>query len=65
VTRLAYPPDRTYKILRVWPSAHVIANSFSQTAAAADIQLSQDILCKIDQIMQDAVLTGEPSPEGM
>lgn len=36
-----------------------------QTAAAADVSLSPEILHEIDQILQDAVPVGGPTPEGM
>ncbi len=36
-----------------------------QTAPAADVQLSPETLGEIEQIMQAAVPTGGPSPEGM
>ncbi len=37
----------------------------AQTAPAADVQLSQETMREIEHIMQDAVPTGGPSPEGM
>jgi len=36
-----------------------------QTAPAADVQLREDSLREIEQIIQDVVLTGGPTPEGM
>ncbi len=37
----------------------------TQTAAAADVELSAETLQEIEQIMKDAIPTGGPSPEGM
>jgi aryl-alcohol dehydrogenase-like predicted oxidoreductase len=37
----------------------------TQTAPAADVELSEETLREIAQIMQDAAPTGGPSPEGM
>jgi len=35
------------------------------TAPAVEFDLSQDDLCEIEDIMQDAVMVGGPSPEGV
>jgi aryl-alcohol dehydrogenase-like predicted oxidoreductase len=37
----------------------------AQTVQAADIQLSQETLCEIEQVMRDDVPVSGPSPEGM
>ncbi|HKQ74135.1 MAG TPA: aldo/keto reductase [Blastocatellia bacterium] len=37
----------------------------SQTAPAADVELSEETLQEIAQIMKDAAPTGGPSPEGL
>lgn len=41
------------------------AQQLTQTAPAADVELSEETLQEIAQIMKDAAPTGGPSPEGM
>ena len=40
-------------------------DQLAQTAPAADVELSEEILAEVEQIMQEAVLMGGPAPEKM
>ena len=55
----------TNRIRALAPGLQPVSRVLEGTAPAVEFDLSQDDLCEIEDIMQDAVMVGGPSPEGV
>jgi hypothetical protein len=53
------------EIQTTWSHIANSIKSVSDTAPAADVELSDDALREVEMIMKDAVPTGRPSPDAM